>query len=382
MTRLLVLIATVALGLAATAGSATGPTGQIAFMSGCDISVMDANGTNVQQLTHTCLDSDPSWSPDGSQIAFTSTRDSQQPGIFVMNADGTGARPVTPIGLPAVEPSWSAQGVIAFADVAGLDGGIDTINPDGSGLSYLTDYGFHPSWSPFGGTLVFGAPNPDAGNAEWVYEMTSVGNDVQPLAPGDEPAYSPDGRLLAWEAPASIPGTMALVVADSDGSNQRTVVDDVEPSGNYYASGLEPAWSPDSQWLAYVAEPNSDIWVVPEAGGTPVRLTVTAENDASPDWRPAIPSTGLVIASVRFGTHACARRPGNAIVYVLDAQKRALGGATVRIGAAHALTDGAGKAVVKVTPAKRRHQRIGMTITARLAGRPTATKRVSLPSCG
>src|SRR5882762_471320 len=74
-------------------------TGQIAFASDCagqfDVFLMNANGTGVQRLTeHLGFDFWPSWSPDGSRIAFTSDRDSHNGvvnlEIYVMNADGTG----------------------------------------------------------------------------------------------------------------------------------------------------------------------------------------------------------------------------------------------------------------------------------------------------
>jgi len=74
-------------------------SGQIAFASDrlgqFDIYVMNANGTAIHGLTdNLAFDFWPSWSPDGSRIAFTSDRDSQNGSvnleIYVMNADGTG----------------------------------------------------------------------------------------------------------------------------------------------------------------------------------------------------------------------------------------------------------------------------------------------------
>lgn len=72
-----------------------------------DIFVMNADGTNVTQLTSTlALDQMPTWSPDG-RIAFMSSRNGF-PQVFVMQGDGSGQSPVTP--LRSARPSWSSDG--------------------------------------------------------------------------------------------------------------------------------------------------------------------------------------------------------------------------------------------------------------------------------
>ena len=70
------------------------PDGQkIVFDSNRDgileIYVMDADGSNVQRLTHNDeIDSRPAWSPDGQRIVFNSRRDGSAAEIYVMDADG------------------------------------------------------------------------------------------------------------------------------------------------------------------------------------------------------------------------------------------------------------------------------------------------------
>jgi TolB protein len=72
-----------------------------------DIFLVDVTGTQIRQVTHgEGSNEDPTWSPDGRLIAFSSTRDGRRR-IYVMDADGSAPRPVGDVPGSSSTPNWS-----------------------------------------------------------------------------------------------------------------------------------------------------------------------------------------------------------------------------------------------------------------------------------
>jgi tol-pal system beta propeller repeat protein TolB len=132
-------------------GASWSPDGsKIAFRSSRDgqneIYVINADGSGERRVTnHPAWDFQPEWSPDGSRIAFTSDRSDFTFGIYTMNAaDGSDVQQLTPDALIAASPKWSwtlNRLVFSEDNACGICGESDlwTINPDGSGLTQVTN---------------------------------------------------------------------------------------------------------------------------------------------------------------------------------------------------------------------------------------------------
>lgn len=122
---------------------------------------MNRDGSNVRQLTHdSAYDGEPSYSPDGSKIAFSSKRSGGYR-IWVMNANGTGAQMLS-WEASSGRPSWSPDGQrIAFHADGNNDTWFDVFVMNANGSSHVKLYdgsyaggsgydGYAGSWSPDG----------------------------------------------------------------------------------------------------------------------------------------------------------------------------------------------------------------------------------------
>jgi Tol biopolymer transport system component len=181
---------------------------------GSGIYVVNADGTGQRRLSPTPgFDVTPSWSPDGSQLVYARLYSAPQPNhppltdIRVMNADGTGDHAILAGTVFSVEPRWSVNDQIVFMSL--MKGGnleIFVINVDGTGVRQLTDGSTNadPVWSPDGCRITFGSDR-QGGNKLNIFAMNADGTGQEQLTHFDVPDeagdtnWRSDGGKIAFE---------------------------------------------------------------------------------------------------------------------------------------------------------------------------------------
>jgi len=213
-----------------------------------DIYVMKADGSNQTRLTtDRWVDTEPAWDPTGGRIAFSSDRDSYlsvsdefvyervfEFEIYVMDADGSGQTNLTNSQGSDTEPAWSPDGSqIAFQSTRDGNHEIYLMQADGSGQVNLTNHPADdaaPVWSPDGSKIAFHSSRTGDFN---IYLMEADGSGLVQLTDSSdwdiEPAFSPDGRYLAFYSRRD--RNFEIYVMNVDGSCQERLTYDGDFDG-------------------------------------------------------------------------------------------------------------------------------------------------------
>jgi Tol biopolymer transport system component len=294
MSRAAVVAALAALLVAGCGGSSRpkGPPAMV-FVSVKDgdyaIFGADADGENASRLTRQKGDpstptglffqEQPAWSPDGQKIAFSSGRDGT-PHIFVMNADGTGTVRVTDTNQADEQPSWSADGKrIVFSREGALfeapsTGG--TGHRIGHGLGNAED----PAFSPDGKLIAYDYRTPGYSIRE-IYVMNADGTGIHKVthlgAVSALPAWSPDGKTLAFQSNAGGAKYEIYTVRPGGRRPRKLTTSPID--------AIQPAWKSDGTTIGFARD--GALWTI--AGGKETQLTSGKDDDSRPAWRPVQP---------------------------------------------------------------------------------------------
>ncbi len=286
---------------------AFGGAAQLAFASDRtgrpQIFLIDLDSLEERQLTDfqggACQ---PSWSADGSRLAYTSPCNVNREeyagsSIFLMEVDLTGnpggeMQLIATVGGGDYDPGWSRDGSrIAFTSWQTGRPQIFTVNPDGTELRNLNDvlaYNWAPTWSGDGSQLAFLTGR---GGQEEIWTVPAGGGEEHRFSRSDgkdvaRPDWSPDGTTIVFEKMVgNIPRLIAAPVADG-GVRELQVCQDgqlsLQPMG-------EPTWSPDGAWLAFETWPdgvNHEIAVMRSNCTEYQLLTEASSLEFDAAWRP------------------------------------------------------------------------------------------------
>jgi Tol biopolymer transport system component len=210
--------------------------------------------------------SQPTWSPDGRNLAYISRRGEIGPGnnILTIWSAATGEeRFLSPRLRYVNQISWAPDGrsVIALGHTTGMEWGIFRIDTETSGITKLADEDRHfPHLCPDGKTLVF-VPGPgfsiikkrnlDTGEESEVVKGATIYYDL-----------SPDGREVVFQS-------------DVDGAVKTVSLNGGEPRELFrgLAKGYSLKWTRDGRYI--IARAGATIWRVPAQGGTPLKLDLS-----------------------------------------------------------------------------------------------------------
>ncbi|HZL36891.1 MAG TPA: hypothetical protein VFC78_16340 [Tepidisphaeraceae bacterium] len=208
-----------------------------------EIFLVDPDSGDATNLTRSPASEEryPCWSPDGKRIAFISDR-AGGANLFVMDADGRNVKQLTHTTTVCYMPSWVGDRIVLGMHGARPEMG--SMKPDGSDLKIM-GLGHDPCLSPDGKKIAYTGEAPGGVS---VFVMDADGSnkrqivkDVNPWG-AIFPSWSPDGKQIVYAFKAG--EALELFIVNVDGSNRRQLT-------HLGKICTPPAWSPDGKWISF-----------------------------------------------------------------------------------------------------------------------------------
>ncbi|MFA5795487.1 MAG: hypothetical protein WC980_10540 [Candidatus Brocadiia bacterium] len=284
-----------------------GVPGKIAFIDNrtgeYEIHVINADGTKPKAVSKTGgFKESFAWSPDGRQIAFDGSKMGSDEKIHVVNADGSNQVMVTDKEGRNSDPIWSADGSkIAFKNTptkrdTSPDGSVTVnfgkteicvVNANGTGLRQITENAeasnSELSWSPDGTEIAYSALKENKWN---IFTVEVATGQTRKLTSGNWdalPAWSPDGKTLAFIGQSDFGEPLSLCLVNRDGSGQKTVYQDK-------VQRKQICWAPYGDRMLFIVSKDGhfsdDVCAINPDGTDLVRITKTKEQEDFPSWSP------------------------------------------------------------------------------------------------
>jgi len=256
-----------------------GPFYSYPFSCRPEIWVMEPDGSNQTMLTYGFH---PSWSPDGTKIAFM-----YDGWIWVMNADGSNQVQLS--DGQDHDPAWCSNDKIVFESIRDGNNEIYIMDNDGGNQTRLTfdpDWDGDPACSPDGTQIAFSSDRAvSEGGPEEIYKMNIDGSNLVRLTnvSGNkgEPNWSPDSKKIALRH------SWTIWKMDADGEYPNKNLEQLTFDCCDYA----PAWSPDGNKIVFHTTrhyPDAhEIYMMNPDGNNQERITYNSTYmDEFPDWQP------------------------------------------------------------------------------------------------
>ena len=253
-----------------------------------DIYLINPDGTGQIKLTYNSdTDLFPEISPDGTKIAFGTSRDGDDE-IYTIDIDGANPTNISNDGITHdTYPSWSPDGTkIAVQRYDGAQFDIYTLDStSGAVISQLTNdvaVDVEPRWSPDGSKIAWECRINDGGanrevctiNADGTGGYTNISNNA---AIDSTPAWSPDGSEIVFRTNR---GGQDIYKMNADGSNQIALT-------QLPATHFSPTYSPDGSKIAFLKDLglySLDPDATPFAPHTEILPDNEAPQEFYPDW--------------------------------------------------------------------------------------------------